>query len=171
MIERYTLSAAWPALLAIAVLGCARDPVSTEVAAPGEAARVVWSEGGAAGGGTEFRSETRIDSATGRYTIRTCGPASTLCPTQRLERESTVLPNVLREVFAATTRSGFRALNANYTNPTGIVPPDGGGATLEIVRNGTRRTISWTFDAPLPRALVEFQCLLRSARGDLILCD
>lgn len=170
MFVRLALSAAWAAGLALSALGCVRDPVSTEVAAPGEAARIVWTESAAAGG-TPYQTETHIDSASGRYTIRSCGVARTPCPTLQLVRESTVLPKDLREVFAATTRSGFRALNANYANPSGIVPPDGGGATIEIVRNGTRRTISWVSNAPLPAALTEFQCLLRVARGDLVLCD
>ena len=169
MIERLALSSAWPALLAIVVLGCARDPVSTEVAAPGVAARVVWTEAGATGG-TPYKTETHIDSASGRYTIRSCGVAWTPCPNLQLVRESTVLPKDLREVFAAPTRPRFRALNANYANPSGIVPPDGGGATIEIVRNGTRRTISWVFNAPVPAALSEFQCLLRVVRGDLLVC-
>lgn len=168
--DRLTLSAVGPFALAMVVLGCGRDPVSSEERAPGEPARVLWVESGAAGG-TPYRTETAIDSATGRYTVRRCGVAATLCPILRLERESTVLPAMLRDVFVATTRPAFRALRARYENPTGIVPPDGGGATLEIVRNGTRRTVSWSFDAPLPLALVEFQCLLRAARGDLLLCD
>ena len=86
MFERLALSAAWAALLSIVVLGCARDPVSTEVAAPGEAARVVWTEAGATGG-TPYKAETHIDSASGRYTIRSCGVGSTPCPTLRLVRE------------------------------------------------------------------------------------
>ncbi|MDH4335407.1 MAG: hypothetical protein OEW24_09180 [Chloroflexota bacterium] len=170
MLESRSRSTAWLAVLAIVVLGCARDPVSTEVAAPGEAARVVWTEAGAAGG-TPYQTETHIDSASGRYTIRTCGRGSTPCPILRLERESTVLPGMLRDVFAATTRPAFRALRANYEDPSGVLPPDGGGATIEVVRNGTRRKVSWTFNATVPTALADFQCLLRAARGDLVLCD
>jgi hypothetical protein len=137
MIERLALSSAWPALLAIVVLGCARDPVSTEVAAPGVAARVVWTEAGATGG-TPYKTETHIDSASGRYTIRSCGVAWTPCPTLRLVRVDRSAEGPARS--SATTRPRFRALNANYANPSGIVRPTAAARRSRSQR--TRRTIS-----------------------------
>jgi hypothetical protein len=160
------------AILATVAVSCRDDGVSPETAAPGEAARVIVTSSASAGG-RERRQETRIDSAAGRYTLLECSsaPVGVSCTALVVVREGSVAAPVLRDLFAASTRPEFRALRADYPGPAAVRPPDGGGARLEIVRGGTRRVITWAFDATLPRALVEYNCILLAARADPFLCD
>ncbi len=159
-------------LLAASSAGCNDDAFSPESPAPGEAARVVLTSAGVAGG-REVRQETRIDSAAGRYAVRECSsaPIGVSCTALVVVREGNVSPTLLRELFASAARREFRALRAEYRGPTNIVRPDGGSVRLEIVREGTRRVITWSFDATVPPVLVDYQCLLMAARADPFLCD
>lgn len=159
-------------VLALPLAACRDDVVGPESPAPGEAARVHFTYAGTAGG-SERRQETRIDSASGRYALLECSsaPIGVPCTTLLVVREGRVEPSTLRELFAAPARGDFRALRASYRGPTNIRPPDGGGFRLEIVRQGTRRVITWEADAALPHALLEYQCLLQAARADPFLCD
>jgi len=159
-------------VLGVLAAGCNDDGVRPESPAPGEAARVVRTSVGIAGG-REIRQETRIDSATGRYTLRECSstPIGVNCLALVVVREGTVAAPLLRELFVAAARREFRALRAEYRGPTDIVRPDGGSVQLEIVRDGTRRLITWAFDATIPPALLDYDCLLRAARADPFLCD
>lgn len=82
-----------------------------------------------------------------------------------------MLPSMLRDLFARTLRADFRALKSRYVRLPGETPPDPAHATLELTVHERRRTITWDQEATIPLALTDFLCLLRAARGDLLLCD
>lgn len=151
--------------------GCSSDPVAVEVPVPGEPARIILTEIEWAGG-RESRRETRIDSATSRYTLRSCdsAPIGVPCTTFRLEREGDVVAPSVPTLFLDTKTSAFRALKSDYPQQGSAVPPDPGNASLEITRDGLRRTISWDEAATIPGVLAAFVCALQAARGELILC-
>lgn len=160
------------ALATLIVSACAKESLPTEAPANGAPAQVVMRGVGYAGG-QEYREVTAIDSATRRFTVHRCNVylSGGACPTMQLVLEGSVLPSVLQSLFALTTKREFLALRASYVAPNGIVTPDPYSATLEVVRNGTRRAVTWARDATIPAVLIDFDCLLRTARGDLILCD
>lgn len=153
------------------IAACSRDPVTVDFATPGEPAQIVLTEVAWAGG-HEIRRETRIDSAAHRYTLRSCddAPIGVPCTTLRLDREGDVVTPSMAQLFLNTKSAAFRALKAAYRRAGTVVPPDGGGATLEITADGRRRTIVWDAAANLPRVLVDFVCSLQTARGELLLC-
>ena len=174
-IRRAHATVALPSALIVLLLtveGCADDPLSIETPAPGAPAQIVMTVSSYPGG-RSYREETRIDSATRHYTTKICNdtPIGFACAGPEVVREGEVHSNTLQELFAATTRPAFRALSPAYSNPPGVTPPDGGAGMIEVVRNGSRRTVSWTSAAHLPTALVDFLCVLRAARGDPLLCD
>jgi len=150
---------------------CARQPLPTDVAAPGEPARVVLTSSAVAGGRSYF-SETRVDSATAHYLFTTCDDAGGggRCPTERT-REGTVLGSILQALFVESTGPAMRRVNATYRRPSNITPPDPGGSKLEIIANGRRRSVEWDHGVNVPDVVHSVGCLLQAARGDLILCD
>lgn len=160
------------AFVAIATTGCADDSGATGVRAPGANAQVVLTITGAAGG-RSYREETLVDSTTRRYRYRSCvgGIGEKNCTPASMEREGEVLPTAFGRLFTEANRPAFRALNPRYARRSGVVPPDGSSATLEVTANGWRRTVTWEIGAAIPFVLQDFICLLQSARGDLLLCD
>lgn len=160
-------------LSAIAAVGaCAGSPTSNETAANGDAPRVE-SLSISHGGGHEVRQRVVVDSATHHFTVSRCddAPLVTACTNLRLIYEGTTPEATLGSLFRATNTPAFRALNPNYPSPPGVVSPDGGSSRLEVVRNGSRRVITWTNDAYLPQALVNVNCILLEAQLSKILCD
>lgn len=155
-----------------AMAACAGEPSPTGAPAPGAPAQVVLTSISWAGG-RAYHDETRIDSASGRYSVRSCiqSPGEPTCVPSGTVREGSVLPSMLRDLFARTLRADFRALKPRYVRPPGATPPDPATATLELTVHERRRTISWDQEAMIPLALTDFLCLLRAARGDLLLCD
>lgn len=160
------------ALVLCALVACAGEPLPTGTPAPGASGQIVLTSMSWAGG-RGYREETRIDSATGRYSVQSCvqSPGEATCDPSGAVREGAVLANVLRDAFARTQRADFRALRAHYGRPPGVTPPDPAQATLELTLNERRRTITWDGDATIPMALTDFLCILMAARGDLLLCD
>lgn len=170
-VSRAALTAS--ALGALFVLvGCAGSPTSSETAANGDAPRVVLL-GISHAGGHEVRQEVVVDSASQHFTVRRCddAPIALPCSNLRLVYEGTTPTPTLVALFEATTTPAFRALDPNYPAPAGIVVPDGGSSRLEVVRNGSRRVITWTSASYLPAALVNVNCLLLAAQLSKILCD
>ncbi len=114
-----------------------------------------------------------VDSATQHFTVSRCEgeqiaiPCTTLLPIY----EGTTPTATLVALFEATTTPAFRALKPTYPAPAGIVVPDGGTSRLEVVRNGSRRVITWTSASHLPTALVNVNCILLAAQLNKILCD
>ncbi len=151
---------------------CAGEPTSNEMAANGTPARVI-SLSISHAGGHEVRQQVIVDSATQHFAVTRCddAPIAAPCTDLRLTYDGTTPSNALVDLFAATTTPGFRALNSSYSAPAGVTPPDGGSTRLEVVRNGTRRVITWESSAYLPSSLVTVNCLLLSAQLMMILCD
>jgi len=156
---------------AAALAGCSNDPLAVEIPAPGEPSSIVLTEVAVAGG-HESRRETRIDSASKRFVMRRCetAPIGVSCTTFLVELEGDVVAPSVESLFLDTKASAFRALKAEYPRPGSIVPPDVAGATLEITRDGFRRSIVWDATATLPGALANFICSVQAARGSLISC-
>lgn len=156
----------------LALAACAGSPTSNETAANGDAPRVE-SLAIAHAGGHEVRQRVVVDSATQHFTVSRCddAPLVTACTDLRVIYEGTTPTATLVALFDATNTPGFRALNPNYPSPSSVTPPDGGVTRLEVVRNGTRRVITWSSDAYLPNALVQVNCILQSAQLSKILCD
>lgn len=163
---------AWPLVAAAAILGCADEHFPTESPANGIAAQIVMTSV-AHPGGIEHRWEMRVDSATQRFSVRTCdaGRVAAACSLIQVQQEGAVLSSILQRLFEATTTPEFRRLRDSYSRPAGVLPPDGGSASLEVVRNGTRRIITWEAGVTIPLPITQIDCMLRAARGDLILCD
>lgn len=159
------------ALIVLLASACGSAPLAVETPAPGEAAEILWSNVSVAGG-REVRQESRFDSLTQRYTVRSCGdaPISVPCTDLRLERGGDVVTPPIATLFATTNSSGFRALAAQYNRPGNVTPPDIATTTLTIIRDGRRRTITWQDGATLPDVLADFMCALQVARGDLVVC-
>ncbi|MEP7382268.1 MAG: hypothetical protein ABI910_11310 [Gemmatimonadota bacterium] len=159
-------------LAIFSLTACAGDPTSNEIPAPGDAAQVValsvWHAGG-----HEQRQQVVVDSASQHFRVTRCddAPIAVPCTNLRLLYEGTSPSNSLVQLFAATTTPGFHALNSSYSAPAGNTPPDGGSTRLEVVRNGTRRVITWASSAYLPAPLVTVNCLLLSAQLNKRLCD
>lgn len=160
------------ALALFAIAACAGEPSPTGTPAPGASGKIVLTSISWAGG-RGYQEETRIDSATGRYTVQSCvqSPGEAACIPSGALREGAVLASLLRDAFARTQRADFRALRAHYQRPPGETPPDPAQATLELTLNERRRTIAWDQGAAIPMALTDFLCILMAARGDLLLCD
>jgi hypothetical protein len=159
--------------MVLGTAACGNDPVViVETPAPGERAQIVLRSLSVAGG-REVRQETLYDSLTARYTVLVCNdaPVGVPCTTLRIEREGTIVTPTVGALFAATNSSAFRALADRSTSSGSVTPPDYSVGSLVITRNSRRRTIAWDDRASLPAALLDFQCTLRSARGDLVLCD
>ncbi len=159
--------------VAVAALSaCAGSPTSNETAANGDAPRVE-SLAIAHAGGHEVRQRVVVDSATHHFTVSRCddAPLVTACTNLRVIYEGTTPTTTLVALFEATNTSGFRALSPNYPSPSSVTPPDGGSSRLEVVRNGSRRVITWSSDAYLPNALVQVNCILQAAQLSKILCD
>lgn len=156
----------------VVLSACAGSPTSNEMSANGDAARVVLL-GISHAGGRELRQEVVVDSATQHFTVSRCddAPIAAPCTMLRVTSEGTTPSETLRALFEATTTPAFRALNANYPAPAGIVAPDGGSSRLEVVRNGSRRVITWTSASYLPEALVRVHCVLLAAQLSKQLCD
>lgn len=155
-----------------AITACAGEPLPTGTSAPGASGQIVLTSVAWAGG-HGYREVTRIDSATGRYSVHACveSHGAAACDPSGVVREGAVLPNLLRDAFARTQRPDFRVLRAHYHRPPGETPPDPAQATLELTANERRRTITWDQGATIPMALTDFVCILMAARGDLLLCD
>ncbi len=156
----------------VAMSACAGSPTANETAANGDAPRVE-SLAIAHAGGHEMRQRVVVDSATHHFTVSRCddAPLVTACTDLRVIYEGTTPATTLVALFDATNTPGFRALNPNYPSPSSVTPPDGGSTRLEVVRNGSRRVITWSSDAYLPNALVQVNCILLAAQLSKILCD
>lgn len=155
-----------------ALAACAGNPTSNEVPANGDAPRVEALAISHAGG-RELRQRVIVDSATQHFTVARCddAPIAVPCTTLRVVSEGTTPSDVLASLFESTNTSAFRSLANSYAAPTGVVAPDGGSTRLEVVRNGSRRVITWANNAYLPEALVTVNCILLAAQLNKNLCD
>lgn len=159
-------------LALFSLAACAGEPSPTGTPAPGAPAQIVLTSMSWAGG-RAYYDETRIDSATARFSVRSCiqSPGEPTCVPSGMVREGPVLPSLLRALFARTLRADFRALKPRYVRPSGETPPDPSTARLELTVLERRRTITWDQEATIPLALTDFLCLVKAALGDLLLCD
>lgn len=154
-------------------VGCADAHRETMgVAAPGEAATIVWGSVAWAGG-VVSRTETRVDSATKRFEFRWCrgeGIGMDCDLNANVSRGAAYEP-ALAELFRLQNTSAFRALRSSYGSPSRVPPPDPSFSWLDVTANERYRRISWDGTAPLPAIVFELTCAMLSARGSLTLCD
>lgn len=160
---------------AIAAGGFALASCSESSAAPDPAAgpsKIVWVTDAYAGGQRVLDS-TIVDSLTGRWTVRRCGPVAgtaPICQSADSRIASGVVDTAYRRIlFQRAVTADFVALRTEYPL-VGVVPPDLLVQELRVTVNQRLQTVKWRSGSAPPVAVDAFVCLLQQSMGSLILC-